>query len=37
MLARCTTYDEEAFKRYRDEFRFKGPEVFPPEALAPGS
>jgi Protein of unknown function (DUF3105) len=37
MLARCTTYDEEAFKAFRDEFRFKGPEAFPPEALAPGS
>ena len=36
-LAKCTTYDEGAFKAFRDELRFRGPERFPPESLQPGS
>jgi hypothetical protein len=35
-LARCTAYDETAFKAFRDEFRFEGPEAVPPENLQPG-
>jgi Protein of unknown function (DUF3105) len=35
-LALCPRYDERAFKAFRDELRFKGPERFPPEALEPG-
>ena len=36
-LATCATYDEGAFRKFRDELRFKGPERFPPESLQPGS
>jgi Protein of unknown function (DUF3105) len=36
-LAECTTFDENAFTTFRDEFRFKGPERFPPDQLEPGS
>jgi hypothetical protein len=36
-IAECTRYDENAFKAFRDDLRFKGPERFPPEALEPGS
>jgi hypothetical protein len=36
-LAECTRYDENAFKTFRDELRFSGPERLPPEALEPGS
>lgn len=36
-LATCTSFEEEAFERFRDEYRFRGPERFPPESLQPGS
>jgi hypothetical protein len=32
----CTHFDRTAFALFRDTFRFKGPERFPPSALAPG-
>ena len=35
-LAKCTEFDEEAFAAFRDNFRFRGPERFPPEQLEPG-
>ncbi len=36
-LMTCTDgFDEQAFTSFRDAYRFKGPEPFPPEALAPG-
>ncbi|HWN22139.1 MAG TPA: DUF3105 domain-containing protein [Gaiellaceae bacterium] len=35
-LAECTEFDEEAFAAFRDNFRFRGPERFPPEQLEPG-
>jgi hypothetical protein len=34
--ALCTGYDTTAFKAFRDTFRFKGPERFPPSSLEPG-
>lgn len=36
-LAKCTAFEEDAFEAFRDEYRFHGPERFPPELLAPGS
>lgn len=36
-LAKCTRFDEDAFTAFRDEFRFKGPERFPPDQLEPGN
>ena len=36
-LARCSTFDEDAFSAFIEEHRFKGPERIPPEQLAPGS
>ena len=37
-LMACTKgFDEAAFTDFRDDYRFKGPEAFPPEALAPGT
>jgi len=36
VLATCTRFDEAAFAAYFDAFQFKGPERFPPDALAPG-
>ncbi|HEU6444558.1 MAG TPA: DUF3105 domain-containing protein [Gaiellaceae bacterium] len=36
-LARCTSVDEEAFSEFIEERRFKGPERFLPEQLAPGT
>jgi hypothetical protein len=36
-LAKCPTFDEEAFDRFVEEHRFKGPERVPPENLAPGT
>lgn len=36
-LALCPTYDKDAFEQFRDDFRFRGPERFPPAALQPGS
>jgi len=35
-LAKCTSFDENAFSTFRDEFRFRGPERFAPEDLEPG-
>ena len=35
-LAECTEFDENAFSTFRDEFRFRGPERFPPDQLEPG-
>jgi Protein of unknown function (DUF3105) len=35
-LATCREYDEEAFEKFRDELRFRGPERFPPAQLEPG-
>lgn len=35
-LAKCERFDEGAFDTFRDAFRFRGPERFPPEALEPG-
>ena len=37
VLAKCTEFDREAFAAYFDAYQFKGPERFPPDALAPGS
>lgn len=36
-LATCPRFDENAFSAFVDDHRFKGPERFPPELLAPGS
>jgi len=36
-LARCTTFDEDAFSAFVQAHRFKGPERIPPEQLAPGT
>jgi hypothetical protein len=35
-LATCARYDEGAFKAFRDELRFRGPERFDPDDLRPG-
>lgn len=35
-LATCTRFDEDAFEAFRDRFRYKAPERFPPDALVPG-
>ena len=35
-LATCSSFDEGAFRTFRDEMRFRGPERFPPEELQPG-
>lgn len=35
-LAFCTSFDQKAFKTFRDAYRGKGPERFPLSALAPG-
>jgi hypothetical protein len=35
-LATCPGFDEDAFSAFRDELRFRGPERFPPDSLAPG-
>lgn len=37
ILAECTRFDEGAFERFRDAYRFKGPERIPEESLQPGS
>jgi hypothetical protein len=37
ILAQCTAFDENAFRAFRDAYRFKGPERIPPESLQPGS
>ena len=36
VLAQCERFDEDAFETFRDTYRYKGPERFPPEALEPG-
>lgn len=36
-VAVCTQFDEDAFGKFRDELRYKGPERFAPEFLAPGT
>ena len=35
-LAKCTRFDEAAFKAFRDAYRGKGPERFPVDSLTPG-
>jgi hypothetical protein len=35
-LATGTRFDEKAFEAFRDAYRYKGPERFPPNALQPG-
>jgi hypothetical protein len=35
-LAKCPTFDEDAFDAFVDEHRFQGPERFDPDALQPG-
>lgn len=35
-LATCPRYDEDAFRTFRDELRFRGPERFPADQLQPG-
>jgi hypothetical protein len=37
ILAEGTTFNEDAFRTFRDTYRFKGPERIPPESLQPGS
>ena len=37
ILAECTKFDEDAFRTFRDTYRFKGPERVPPESLVPGT
>ena len=36
-LAKCESFDEEAFTDFRDAYRYKGPERVPPDLLQPGS
>lgn len=36
-LALCSTFDEGAFRKFVDEYRFRGPERFEPDSLTPGS
>jgi hypothetical protein len=36
-LARCTTFDEDAFQAFLDAYQFRGPERFPPDSLLPGN
>jgi hypothetical protein len=36
-LALCTTFDEGAFDKFLDEYRFRGPERPDPETLTPGT
>ena len=35
-LAKCRTFDEDAFAGFFDAYQFRGPERFPPDALLPG-
>jgi hypothetical protein len=37
ILAECTSFNEDAFRTFRDTYRFKGPERIPPESLQPGT
>ena len=36
-LAVCPRFDEDAIEAFLDEYRFKGPERFPADSLAPGN
>ena len=36
-LTTCTGFDEDAISSFRDEYRARGPEPFPLDALAPGT
>jgi hypothetical protein len=36
-LALCHAFDDGAFSAFRDAYRFKGPERFPPASLRPGT
>jgi len=36
-LAMCTTFDEDAFSEFRDDYRYNGVERFAPEHLQPGT
>ena len=36
-LAICSTFDEDAFNSFIDDYRGKGPEYFPLDSLAPGN
>jgi len=36
-LSLCSSFDQNAFKAFRDTFRYQGPERFPPSALQPGT
>ena len=35
-LAKCTSFDEDAFAAFFDAFQFQGPERFPADTLLPG-
>ena len=35
-VASCTKFDEGAFEKFRDDFRYKGPEKISPEFMNPG-
>jgi hypothetical protein len=35
-LAKCTSFDQDAFAAFFDEFQFRGPERFPADTLLPG-
>jgi Protein of unknown function (DUF3105) len=37
ILAECTSFDQDAFRAFRDAYRYKGPERIPPESLQPGT
>jgi uncharacterized protein DUF3105 len=36
ILAECTSFDEDAFKAFRQTYRFQGPERIPADSLQPG-
>lgn len=36
-LTTCTGFDEAAVSSFRDEYRARGPDVFPLDSLAPGT
>jgi hypothetical protein len=36
-VATCTTFDEDAFSKFRDDYRYEGVERFEPEQLQPGT
>jgi hypothetical protein len=36
-LAKCPSFDEDAFSAFLSGFQFKGPERFPPDSLLPGN